>query len=347
MLNGSIADPKAVRRTILRNLRSALLELGSATKAELSDRLGVSFPTVSKFLGQMEKAGELLPVQLDDSSGGRRANRYSYNPEVMLGLALFLERTETSYIVFNCAGEVKDQGHAASVLTADITDFDALIAALVNKHPQISAVSVGVPAAVNNGRLIYIPEYEQFHDLDLKAHCEQRFQLPTVIENDMNAAVYGYYMARHQRSKLQPSLVYLYFGQNGPGSGIMLDGNIMRGSSFFSGEVSFVPLYDQYNFGEAMRASHPHPRSPDGDLSVDAVARLIAVFAAVLNPHGVILSRHEANEGLLAQLEAASQAYIPREHLPAFILGDWEQDYLYGLQGLSLDLMLSREAGGN
>lgn len=235
-MNGSIADPKAVRRTILRNLRSALLELGSATKAELSDRLGVSFPTVSKFLGQMEKAGELLPVQLDDSSGGRRANRYSYNPEVMLGLALFLERTETSYIVFNCAGEVKDQGHAASVLTADITDFDALIAALVNKHPQISAVSVGVPAAVNNGRLIYIPEYEQFHDLDLKAHYEQRFQLPTVIENDMNAAVYGYYMARHQRSKLQPSLVYLYFGQNGPGSGIMLDGNIMRGSSFSPGK---------------------------------------------------------------------------------------------------------------
>lgn len=341
-MNEPIADPKTVKKTILKNMRSALLELGSATKAELSNKLGISFPTVSKFLGQMEKTGELLPARLDHSSGGRRANRYSYNPEFMLGLALFLERTETHYIVFNCSGEVKGQGRAASVLTGDITDFDLVIKAIMDKYPKISAISVGVPAAVNNGRIIYIPEHEQLHNFDLKAHCEQRFGLPAVIENDMNAAVFGYYLNSHKTSGVKPSLIYLYLGQNGPGSGMMLNGSIVRGSTFFSGEVSFVPLYDRFNFAEALRVSNPLPDNRcSGIFPVDAVSRLIAALAAIVNPHSVIFSRSEVDKFMLEQITEASSSYIPHEHLPEFILSDWEKDYLHGLRGMSLDLMLS------
>ena len=111
-----LATPKSMKKVILRGIRTTLLKLGSATKVELSHTLGISFPTISKFLTQMEKDGEILSVGLDDSSGGRRAKRYTYNPEHMLGLAIFLERTEMNYTIFNCVGEVKEQGTAPSVL---------------------------------------------------------------------------------------------------------------------------------------------------------------------------------------------------------------------------------------
>lgn len=61
------ATPKSMRKVILSGIRKSILELGSATKAELSDKLGISFPTVSKFLAQMEKDKEIILVGLDDS----------------------------------------------------------------------------------------------------------------------------------------------------------------------------------------------------------------------------------------------------------------------------------------
>ncbi|EOR24203.1 ROK family protein [Niallia nealsonii AAU1] len=81
--------PKSMKFIIPQNIRQFLLSNGSATKVELSSKLGISFPTISKFISQMEKDGELLSAGLDDSSGGRRAKRYTYNQEYMLGLAIF------------------------------------------------------------------------------------------------------------------------------------------------------------------------------------------------------------------------------------------------------------------
>ena len=63
---------------------------------ESSNKVGISFPTISKFLDQMESHGETTLGGLDKSSGGRKAKRYRYNPNYMLGLAIFLEKKKLS-----------------------------------------------------------------------------------------------------------------------------------------------------------------------------------------------------------------------------------------------------------
>jgi Transcriptional regulator/sugar kinase len=326
------ATPKEMKNMILQGLRSALLTLGSATKAELSQKLGISFPTISKFLGQMEEAGELLTVGLDDSSGGRRAQRYAYNPEVMLGLAIFFEKSDMSYTIFNCAGEIKEQGTTASALINDVPGLTMHIEQLIRSYPKVSSIAIGVPGAVNNGKLIHIPDYPNFQHIDLKQLLEVQFARPVVVENDMNAAVLGYYKnSGHQNN---PSLAYLYFGQNGPGAGIMINGDVVRGSSFFSGEVSFVPQYDHSNFHQAMKRQ-------DGDSRLDAISRLVASFTAILNPHTIIFNHAEVSPSMLEQISERSADYIPKEHLPLLTASDLKKDYLNGLQSLGLDLMIS------
>lgn len=64
----------------------------------------------------------------------------------------------------------------------------------------------------------------------MKSHLEEKFSIPVVIENDMNAAVLGYY--KNTGNYDNSSLVYLYSGQNGPGAGIMINGDVVRGSTF-------------------------------------------------------------------------------------------------------------------
>jgi len=313
--------------------------MGSATKAELSQRLGISFPTISKFIAQMEKEGEIRFTGNDDSSGGRRAKRYTYDPEYMLGLAVFLEKNETNYSIFNCIGEVKEQGTQPSVLQQNTQLLEQLIETLIEKYPRLRSIAVGVPGAVNNGTIIFIPPYEQFLNYDLKGELEARFQIPVVVENDMNASVLGYASNFEIESE---SLVYLYFGQNGPGSGIMVNGDVVRGSTFFSGEISFVPQYDNRSFSQALHAeTRNHRIQLAEDSQIDAVARLIASFAAILNPRAVVFCDDEVDEELLVRIADQSSAYIPREHIPMLIKSNWRQDYLTGLQHLALHLMIT------
>jgi hypothetical protein len=335
------ATPKSMKQVILCGIRRSLLQLGSATKVELSDKLGISFPTISKFLAQMEKDGELILVGLDDSSGGRRAKRYSYNPEYMLGLAIFLERTETNYIVFNCLGEVKDAGKTSSVLVdVGLTLLTECVEEIMEKYPKISSIAIGVPGSVENGRIFYIPGYEHLQNFDLKGFLVNRFSIPVVIENDMNAAVLGYHDSKG--IKKNKSLIYLYSGQNGPGAGIMVNGVVVRGSTNFSGEVSFVPQYDDRNFQQALENGNRSKKaSICEEYEIDAISRLVASFAAIINPHTIIFCDDEVNQFIIDQILKRSSKFIPVEHLPELIMSDWKQDYLFGLQSLGLDLMIT------
>ena len=335
------ATPKSMRKVILCGIRKSILELGSATKVELSDKLGISFPTISKFLAQMEKDGELILVGLDDSSGGRRAKRYIYNPEYMLGLAIFLERTETNYIVFNCLGEVKDVGKTSSVLVdVNLDSLTKCVEGIIEKHPKICSIAIGVPGSVDNGRIFYIPGYEHLQNFDLKGYLENRFSKPVVIENDMNAAVLGYHDSKG--IKKNKSLIYLYSGQNGPGAGIMVNGVVVRGSTNFSGEISFVPQYDDRNFRQALENGNGTKKAfICEEYEIDAISRLVASFVAIINPHEIIFCDDEVNLFIIDQIVKRSSMYIPIEHLPELIMSDWKQDYLLGLQSLGLDLMIT------
>ena len=333
--------PKAMNTEILRVIRKSLLGLESATKVELSDNLGISFPTISKFLTQMEKDGEIISVGLDNSSGGRRAKRYRYNPEFMLGLAIFLERTETSYIVFNCKGEVKDTGNTSSPLVdVDLTLLTECVEKIIDKFPKIASLAVGVPGSVNNGRIIYIPGYEHLENFDLKGYLENHFSIPVAVENDMNAAVLGYYDSRGR--KKNESLIYFYSGQNGPGAGIMVNGTVVRGSTNFSGEVSFVPQYDDRNFWQALKNGNRTQKAfICEEHEIDAISRLVTTFGAIINPHTIIFCDDEVNQDTINEIVKRSSKYFPPKHLPELIMSDWKQDYLFGLQNLSLEGMFT------
>ncbi|MDQ6421726.1 ROK family protein [Paenibacillus sp. LHD-117] len=337
-----VATPKETKKAIEQGIRQALLELGSATKAEISGKLSISFPTISKFLARMEESGEIMTLGLGESSGGRRAIRYSYNPEYRLGLALFLEKEETQYMIFDSRGETKEKGRTSTSLTKDAGSLAEQAGKILSKYPNIGSIAIGVPGAVRLGRIVLIPDYPQLQNVDLKGDFEQRFGIPVVVENDMNAAVLGYSRIRFPvHEQRRQTLVYLYFGQNGPGAGMLINGEVVRGSTYFSGEVSFVPLHDDRNFGQAMF----DVRGPGGirhlsEATIDSVSRLVASLAAILNPHEIVFGEDEVTNRQLRRIALGSADYIPEAHLPKLSLSDRDDDYLTGLRELGLDLLM-------
>lgn len=138
------------------------------------------------------------------------------------------------------------------------------IASYLESYPLIRALTFGVLGAVNNGRVFHIPDYEKFNNFDFKAFYQERYSLLVHVENDMNAAVLGYYDRLGNDKNL--SLVYLYFGMNGPGAGIIVNGDLVRGKTFFSGEVSFVPIYDTRSFDQVVKERYVRNETQQSDL---------------------------------------------------------------------------------
>lgn len=327
--------------TIVGGIRSVLLTQGNATKIELSQKLDISFPTISKFLALMVSKGEVVSVGLDSSSGGRRAKRYTYNSNYMLGLAIILEKSETSYTVFNCLGDVIEQGSTDSILMKEVSHLITFISNKKEFHPTIQTVSIGVPGAVDNGKAFYIQGYEHYQNVDLKQLVEEQLSIATVVENDMNAAVIGY-MAQRKSSE-DISLFYLYLGQNGPGAGIVVNGRVVRGKTFFSGEVQFIPQYNEQNFLEALTTKETEAtKNLHIDKPVDAISRLVGTVTSILNPHYFILCEEEIDTSMLQQITEQSAVYVPKEHLPLLAASNLKHDYLSGLQSLGLSVLMSQ-----
>jgi glucokinase len=130
---------------------------------------------------------------------------------------------------------------------------------------EVVAVGVGAPGYIDRDRstVIMAPNIN-WENEPLKARIEDLVHLPTVIENDANAAAWGEFRfgaaARHN------DMIMITVG-TGIGGGIVLDGRMHRGSFGVAGEIGHLNMvpdglpcgcgskgcWEQYGSGRALR----------------------------------------------------------------------------------------------
>ncbi|WP_214843008.1 ROK family protein [Exiguobacterium sp. s150] len=305
------------------------------TVAEISEAIGHSFPTVKKHLELMRAAGEVNEQGLTPSTGGRPATRYVFNPSAANGLCAYIEQDVIAYRRIDAIGTTLDKGRMAIRHGNHLQTLFDLLASQLASH-SIQAVTIGVAAAVADGEIIYAPDYPTLSNVALTTLLESTFDVPVVVENDMNAAVYGY--GRSVPTYADETIVYVYLGKNGPGSGILLNGRLIRGKTNFTGEISFLPFYAHHTFYDRIRN---HQRgTPLTDQACDALARLITTFTATLNPHTIVFSDIDVTEEDIRRVRKRSERYIAATHLPDLTRGLWEEHYFQGLITFCVETLL-------
>ena len=109
-------------------------------------------------------------------------------------------------------------------------------------HPeQLSACGAGCAGLVDQaaGVVRSSPNLPAWRDVELMARLERAFDLPTVIDNDANAAGYAECVIGAARGARHA--VVLTLG-TGIGGGIIVDGRIYHGASGFAGEVGHMVI---------------------------------------------------------------------------------------------------------
>lgn len=146
------------------------------------------------------------------------------------------------------AGVVDESGEILRMLRqpSPARDSESVVDTVVNlvdslkEEHAVEAIGVGAAGFVNTGRdrVIFAPNLA-WRDEPLGDRLEEATSLPVVVENDANAAAWGEF--RFGAAREFNSAVVITVG-TGIGGGIIIDGQLLRGTAGFAGEIGHINM---------------------------------------------------------------------------------------------------------
>jgi len=107
---------------------------------------------------------------------------------------------------------------------------------LKEEFPDLAAVGIGVPGAIDfeKGITYNLTNVRGWTNIPLRDIVQEKVELPTVLENDANCMAYAEF--KHGAGQGYNNVVCVTLG-TGVGGGLILNGELYRGSRFAAGEI--------------------------------------------------------------------------------------------------------------
>jgi predicted NBD/HSP70 family sugar kinase len=225
-------------------------DYGPLSRAEIARSIHVSPSTVGRgveaLLEQhiLTETGSRTPTK-----AGRPSTLLQFLPRIGSVITIDLRLTEAHAATTDLGGKVLDRtvrdlrpaGDAPADPHQSVEDLMTLIQELIDRlEPDLplQAIVVGAPSLVGatDGVIEWAPSLG-WQDLPLRDLLQGRFDLPVLIENDVNLAALGEFWKGAGRS-VSSNLVFVSVG-TGIGAGIIIDGRLYRGATNAAGEVAY------------------------------------------------------------------------------------------------------------
>lgn len=120
-----------------------------------------------------------------------------------------------------------------------LIDEACLRAGIETSAVSAAGIAFGGPVDADRGLTLLSHRASGFENFPLVHLIEERFNVPTVIENDARAAALG--EAMYGAARGSRDLVYIHLG-TGVGAGIIVDGSFLRGPSGTAGEIGHMVI---------------------------------------------------------------------------------------------------------
>lgn len=323
-----------VRQQNRRKIRNLMRDVAKIGKSELSSLSGLTFPTISALISDLLDSGEVELLDCTAIRGGRPAGQYALVPLFHTAVCAYLDDGKVFLRVVNVFGQtILEQ--VSPLPTADCCR--ALIALLENIHeryPSLSVISLGIPGAVKDGRILFLPSHPSLEGLELGHILSSEFGVTVFIENDVNTLVLA---ERH----VWPNLFHLFRGkcESGSGSGILINGELLRGAGGYAGEIGYLPFFaprtTQDTYAALSTTQHGHAGLED---KISIITSVIISVICILNPEDVAVSGFSIDAAALEQIKTNIMTSLPPSRCPRLhLVDDIEDLYFSGLLGMVID----------
>lgn len=332
------AKPEHLKNANLSLIRKVIETKGTVTRAEIVRETGISPTTVRSLLSEMLQRGELECIGFDMSGGGRKAQRYGIKTDRYHSVALCMMDNQIHSLIIDSCGEIQEVVHL------EITDGDFRTAIfshldLLVSEREIKSIGLGVPGVVEGGS--YWKKYnnrEGLIKINLGEETAERYGIPVIMENDLNAAMTGfsrcYAREFHNENPENINMAYIYFEKGCVSAGFLADGKIIRGSNRYAGEIGMIPLENDKLLDQCLS-------EPLDDIQyTNLIARVICWVCCILNPQYIALAGPDLRIGCIGPIGDGVSAMLPK-HVAAEILytEDIWHDYHDGMAYLTFRKM--------
>jgi predicted NBD/HSP70 family sugar kinase len=242
------AGPQLIRAMNEQLLLAHIRDAEQISRAELARRTGLSKPTVSLALTNLERAGLVRASGVRTGAPGPNAVLYEVRPESGYVLALDVGREYVRGAVSDFAGAVRVRDTLrtrAKTRRGRVAELARLADRLCTKLDlQLSDITqsvLGSPGVYDPRRdaLSLAGALEGWDHPDLLRDLRAVFGDSLMIENDVDAAALA--ERAHGHGREVDSFAFVSIG-TGIGMGLVLDGRLRRGAHGAAGEIAFLPL---------------------------------------------------------------------------------------------------------
>jgi len=244
---------QAARPQLLRTLNEQLLlrhirQVGPCSRAELARLSGLSKPTVSQALANVERSGLVREAGQRTGVPGRSAVLYEIRPDAGYVLGLDIGRDYLRGALADLTGSViarsseRTKSGSVSGRVTELTSLaDSLCGAAGLTRAAVTQTVIGSPGVYDPRRnaIALAGDLAGLSKPSVLKRLRVAFGDALLLENDADAASLA--EREHGHGKDVRTFAFVWIG-TGIGMGLIINGQLHRGVHGVAGEIAFMPI---------------------------------------------------------------------------------------------------------
>ena len=219
----------------------------SQTRTALSLCTGLTRSTISNLTDELKNEEMIHEVGFEESTGGRRGILLELNPNGACAIAVKISASSVQCALANLLGQVL--WHESVLLNSTehtyvLNTCERLIQCAFEQNAGmgpvlgIGAVVTGVVDAQGN---VVVSTFMNWKNVEFRSDWERKYGVNVSVGNEVNLAAVGenYYGNGTRES----TFIYIEIG-HGAGAGIVINGQLYRGTRGFAGEIGYMTMLD-------------------------------------------------------------------------------------------------------
>ncbi len=226
----------------------AIASFGPVSRAGVAKISGLSKQTVSEIVANLESEGWVRTVGQTAGHVGRRAVVYEISPLAATIASVDLGGTKVRAALCDLTGNVLAERVEPTERSGGINVVEQITRMVrqtasnkTGAFGDLHIAVVGVPGVPDprSGAILLAPNIAGIDEIDLAGSLRERLGVEVFVENDVNLAAIGEHWLGSRGE--DDNLAFISVG-TGIGAGIVVGGNLLRGSFGAAGEIGFLPF---------------------------------------------------------------------------------------------------------
>lgn len=220
------------------------------TRADLAQMTGFARSTVAARVEELLASGLIAPTGANSSTGGRPPTTFAFNPSARCVLAVDLGGSHARLAVTDLNSQIlAQQEQELSIAEGPATVLDvvselgtALLHQAQRAEEDLLGIGIGLPGPVEfeTGRPTSPPIMPGWDGFDVPGHLRQHFNVPILVDNDVNTMALGEHAAVHRQVD---HMMFVKIA-TGVGAGIISDGHLQHGAQGAAGDLGHIAIPD-------------------------------------------------------------------------------------------------------